>query len=227
MSNLILRAAFGLAAVLAIASGSVAQEATKPAEKAPLVPDPSWRPKAGDTASVYSKGLESVPCATEYLYYPEFDKLLRAKDNEGFEEMIAKGQVLFVKNGTPVRILEVHENQFLAKHAVLEVRFQDGQAKGRKGFIDRVWVARLIERPAERKAGPKASQPATTKPELDPAEKAKREGVRKLDTLMRTAKALEKSNIKGAIENYREVVKDFPDTPEAKAAAERIKALTK
>jgi hypothetical protein len=90
MSNLILQVALGLTAMLA-------QEATKPA---PLVPDLSWRPKAGDTANVYSKGLESIPCATEYLYYPEFDKLLRAKDNEGFEEMIAKGQVLFVKNGT-------------------------------------------------------------------------------------------------------------------------------
>ena len=47
-------------------------------------------------------------------------------------------------------------------------------------------------------------------------------------TLVRLARTLERSGkTEQALANYRQVVKDYPDTPSAKTAAERIKALEK
>jgi YHS domain-containing protein len=70
-----------------------------------------------------------------------------------------------------------------------------------------------------------SSKPA---PKKDAAKKAASKGAARAATLVRLARTLERSGkTEQALANYREVVKDYPDTPSAKTAAERIKALEK
>lgn len=62
--------------------------------------------------------------------------------------------------------------------------------------------------------------------EPDPAE-AKAADSKRAEAKLLQAKALELRNPKGALEYYRAIVEDFPDSPAAKTAAERIAVLEK
>jgi YHS domain-containing protein len=68
-------------------------------------------------------------------------------------------------------------------------------------------------------------KPVTKK---DAAKKTTSKGAAKAATLLRLARTLERSGkTEQALANYRQVVKDYPDSPSAKTAADRIKALEK
>jgi YHS domain-containing protein len=72
--------------------------------------------------------------------------------------------------------------------------------------------------PASKKKGESAKKKAEPKKADDPAAKAK--------SALRLGQALERQGNKaGAVSYYEKVVADYPDAPEAKVAAERLKAL--
>src|SRR5262249_27425025 len=85
-------------------------------------------------------------------------------------------------------------------------------------------VAATIEGDTEASASGRG-KPASKK---DAAKKTTSKGTAKAATLLRLARTLERSGkTEQALANYRQVVKDFPDSQSAKTAADRIKALEK
>ena len=73
---------------------------------------------------------------------------------------------------------------------------------------------------------PEQGKPAATK--KDTAKSAASKAAARAATLIRLARTLERSGkTEQALANYREVVKDYPNTLSAKTAAERIKAIGK
>jgi len=80
--------------------------------------------------------------------------------------------------------------------------------------------AEPLEDPADAAAGDAPAVAPKAKAAADPSAKAA--------SLLRLAQALDKSgNAKGALGYYRQIVADYPDTPQAKTAAARVKALGK
>ena len=86
-------------------------------------------------------------------------------------------------------------------------------------------------RPAAKKAEPaeeKADDAMADAPAAAPKAKSATDPSAKAASLLRLAQALDKSgNAKGALGYYRQIVADYGDTPQAKTAAARVKALEK
>jgi hypothetical protein len=176
--------------------------------------------KPGSTLFAYLETSDRVPIAADLFALAELRKSAHANDSAGYVELRRASRVFSIPNGTAVKVL-----QFDRGSAAYEVRVLDGVHEGRSGWTS----ATLLWGRAEvaQKAASRQKAPATPAEKPDQPETADLQASRHRDSLMRMGKALERSNPKAAVENYREVVKEFPDTPEAKAAAERIKALTR
>src|SRR5262249_32474054 len=130
------------------------------------------------------------------------------------DRAIARGDWVKVPGSTPVNVLE--------RRARPNGRIFKSGFRG--GGLDR-HPQRIVGWGGEGLVGdpPDAKPSPATGARSKPAEPDRDKAAAKL----RQAKALEKANPKGAIGYYREVVRDYPDTPEAKTAAERIEALQK
>jgi hypothetical protein len=239
---------FVLAALLACLA---AQEKTPPKPKievsaAPpsdLVPDKDWHPEPGDTATIV---YPNSPGARSNFDYRQYMKAAKAKDEVGKRELLSRKVVVLIPEGTsvlvikryrpdevaaPLQIMSGDEYRRALQQAVavpedapaeiypLEVRITDGPHKGLAVFVPEPHVQRLIPKPPP--APPKDAK-ATAKPKpvpkpIDPAVRA--------ESLVRQARSLEASNPKAAVAYYRQVVKDYPTTPAAKTAAQRLKEL--
>jgi YHS domain-containing protein len=96
-------------------------------------------------------------------------------------------------------------------------------------------AAKMKETPAAKKAAaPKKEESEANQPDKGKSAVPKKEAAKtpaakaaaRAATLVRLGRALERSGkTEQALANYREVVKDYPNTPSAKTAAERIKAI--
>lgn len=202
---------------------------------AAMVPDPNWDAKAGDEAEVFGG---DAPASPNYLAYRNWQKFAEARDTVGTNDLYARKAVVKLPKGTKVLIVKRYRPESrsftysqsidsAASSAIqqaldgppkkelypVEVRVLDGELKGQIRFIPEDSVASLIEAPR-----PKPTKPAYTPKEADPAKVAA--------TMLRSAQSLERAKkIPGALNIYRDVVKNHPKTPEAKVAAERIKAI--
>lgn len=209
------------------------------APKVEMVPDQDWEPKPGDTAQLYSPRKEDVFAAFDLFSFTDLVKFIKANDQNGVDEMIAKRRLTLVEKGASVLVIERHANAFLAGGIpALEVRMLEGRRKGEKVWVLESSVARLIPKEAEKSvlkeaeksALQQANEAAAAKAEKAAAAKAALDKARpgRAATLLSSARSLEKaSKPKPALENYRRIVADFGDTPSAKEAAERIKVLEK
>jgi hypothetical protein len=206
----------------------------KPTSNVEMVPDPNWYPRPGEQAAIWG---EDAPAAPNYLGYRNWQKFTEANDVSGLNDLYARKAVVKIPQGTPVLILKKYSPAPTVTYAgdaaslgdavirdalaerpnryryPIEVRILDGEFRDQVRFVPEVDVARL--RPVAR-ARAKAPRPAP-KP-VDPAARAA--------TALRSAQSLERAGkIPGALTLYRQIVRDYPGTPQAGEAAGRIKAL--
>jgi hypothetical protein len=184
------------------------------------VVDPSYRPEVGDTAALVSTapGPGSRPAPTvcgmspvdycEYLKYAWFveREAVEAIKRREVQKLKDDGRIVELGYGTEVLVTEASASVTVNDKPprtlkILEVRPVDGPHRDKALYVTEPHVARLIPAPA-----PSADARAAT--------------------LLRSAQNLEKAGkAAGASAMYRQVVKDFPGTPQARSAAERLKAL--
>ncbi len=225
----------GSAMCAALMVGADAPEAAKtfviPARIFPYGAD--WRPVAGQRAVV---AFDGAPAATEPRAFDELAKSAAAGDRAGIEQVVGSGQASRIARGTPVLILrdlkpppgpvqtmsstDLHARAQAGVGAApeppypVEVRFLAGKLAGQTRFMSR----ESLGEPFYQGAAKKPKGKGEPKPPAEPAGRAA--------ILLRQAQNLEKSKkLAPALTYYRQVVKDFPDSPQATTAAERIKAM--
>ncbi len=198
-----------------------------------------------------------APICSDYFAFRAFEKALAAKDDEGYDELQDKGKVVHVRTGTRVRILDFHRfpGDEDIRDAI-EVRLLDGPLKGKKAWAIDGYVVRPIQRQAVVLAPKKGKTIAEIDKEMEDAAVKKKaeeeeaadkkkaeekagmvarkaadaspEKTRRCAALLSVARNLEKSGKSdAATAQYRRIIKDFPDSAEAKAAAERLRSLRK
>ena len=156
-----------------------------------------------------------------------WNDLLDAENKGDIQEialMVAKGKVALVPRGTRVKCVETGVLS-------LKLRVSEGLSAGVEGWLQREFVSKG-EPPAELSPGGTPEHEDNSPP---PVKKRKPTLQSKPLTTEDIAKArfqvgtnLEKEGREElAVTAYRELVKNFPDTPQAKQATERIKALTR
>lgn len=217
-----------------------------------LVPDPNYTPKVGDEAHVYSKYLYpkgeragqhlDVSVCSDYSAYVQYEKALSAHDSEGYQEQREQGKLAYTRTGTRVRVLEFHKFPYNEENFIsdaCEVRILDGSLKGKKVWTLASKVVRLISKESlaanrgdfQSEAPPEKANASAAEPKLPASSQTKGKAVERAiraATMLRSAENLEKLGKKsGAITFYRLIVKDYPDSPQSKIAADRIKSLSK
>jgi hypothetical protein len=213
-----------------------------------LVPDRSWLPEPGDQAIVYLESENTSFGSKDAFSYIALMKAVKASDKVGFAELVSQGQLVEVSNRTRVLVIERHTSPVVTGGVdAVEVRILDGEHRGKSAWISEALVARMIPRrqpsefeielrkkeqdrreAEERKAQEDAKALEAAKEgaaRLRTADEWRRRSLRAATTL-RSAQNLEKAKkVPASLRLYRQVIKDYPDMPEAKEAAERIKAL--
>lgn len=125
-----------------------------PATTAPATtPPPVWEPKPGDIARLTrpdnpvlpkdATALDTpkVPVAVDISAYDAFMKAVRASDDHGATEVMAKGKVFGVTTGSEVRVLELYPPGSPPGTEPCEVRVMYGDHAGRVGYVMRVLLA--------------------------------------------------------------------------------------
>jgi hypothetical protein len=203
----------GLLIVIGVVGLSYGQ-APKAAQPTALMPDPTWVARPGDKVSIYVPDSPNAPAAFTRSDYDKMAKAFGANDQIGLVEWIEKKSMVLLPTKLQVLILQVEPTDDLP---ILEIRVMEGEHLGKKFWMFRWAVARLIEKPSDPEPKPATPAKAAAKP-VDRATRAA--------TLLQSAKNLEKSGKpKPAIEGYQRIAKDFPDTPSARAAFVRLKEL--
>ena len=139
-----------------------------------------------------------------------------AQDKVGLQEMERKGKITPLGASSRALILQRRVlGDDRRGEGLLEVRIQNGPLKDRSGWVLEAFAAYpRLEFQASRATIGKA----TRKEGVDPDARAR--------TMLRLAEATEKNGkTKGAIDLYRQIVKDFPLTPSAAKAKERLEVL--
>ena len=206
-----------------------------------MMVDEKWIPKPGDQAVLHREEQPSVSVMSDMFAFEEYVKYSKAGDSDGIQQMLEKGRLVKVANGTPILVVKRHINQFLAEgtHAI-ELRILDGEFKGRKVWVYEAFVNRMIPKPYEQTQAYKQEQEAREAEERKAREAAKAyaespEGIAadakaaataKSKSLMQLAKNYEKNrNAKAALDAYRKIVAEYPDSEAAKEARGRVKAI--
>jgi hypothetical protein len=224
---------------------------TPKGEAANLVPTPglAYWAQPGEDAEIYDP---NTPAGISLDAFRDCLKFRAANDTIGLEEYSKKKLGFTLALGTKLRVIRTHlryvdmtsisADQY-AKEVqaavgappkpaeAVEVRVLDGEHKGKALFVSLGSVAlmrsnadelvrkRRAEEVAAKDSAKRASKEAAKAKQATPEARAA--------SLLNIASNLEKSGkTKAALENYRKVVKDFPDTPAAVEASDRIKALT-
>jgi hypothetical protein len=147
---------------------------------------------------------------------PYFDMIatLQAGDALGIDRMVKEGDVKRLEPLTPVVVVQVRESGRRGVPRIAVVTVLDGPSKGERLFVPQDSLGVFVERAARKKA-------AAPPPASDAKARANR-----ASTQLRAAQNLEKlKKTAAALAAYRKVTADFPGTPKAAAAAERVKAL--
>jgi hypothetical protein len=203
-------------------------------EPAPaMIPDLGWIPKAGFQVEIFE---DNTPAIWNYLTYRNFATSLEAGDTVGINKLTEQKMLVRLAKGTQVLILKRYRSEsssgpWTIGNAIqtaldgpgprgrypLEVRVIDGPHKDQVWFVPEESVAHMVPAPQPKTRKP-VRKPAPVSKPIDPSTRA--------TTLLRSAQSLEVARKNaGALTLYRQLVKDYPSTPQAAAASERIKAL--
>jgi hypothetical protein len=175
--------------------------------------DGNYVAKPGDEIEIYSKVTDSAFVTNGIFGFESFVKFYMADDKEGLEQLVKEGKLSAARVGTKLRVIDRHENRFIGKgNAAIEGRILDGHLKDQSVWVAEVFTARYIIVVAK----DRISRPnATTEAKES-----------KAASLLRMGQGLERSKKSAAaLGYYRQVVRDFPDSDEARTAAGRIGAL--
>src|SRR4051794_26380190 len=81
---------------------------SRPARAAGMIPDPSWKPKPGDRATVF---VANTPACANLAGYEEFVKFAAAKDPVGLNNYLKRGLVKKLSRGTEVLVLKRYKTE--------------------------------------------------------------------------------------------------------------------
>jgi len=133
------------------------------------------------------------------------------------EKLIKEGEVWVVDNGLQAEVCDTNRDHLI-------VRMREGPLAGELAWIARRFVKPWIEEPKPphtppaNDGSPPAETPRKIAPPVDSTPRAK--------SLLKMARNLEQmGNTKGALEFYRNVVKQAPDSAEGQEAKRRVKAI--
>jgi hypothetical protein len=186
-----------------------------------------------------------VEAARSASAYEDYWRALDIGDDEGADEVQARGQTAKVAPKTGLLVLEVEKYPDEdPRPDCAVVRVQDGPLKGAKFYLAVFHVCRLMENPyfdppgtpmptATAAPGPSAAGTPRRKTmdEMTPEEiRAVRAGAARqmADSYLNIAENLRKSGkYAAARRQYQEVIRDFGSHPEAKTAKERLRTLPK
>src|SRR4051812_27979267 len=104
-----------VAFVLAVSScaPAVGQEPKAEKPKPARVVDKDWEPKPGDKAELYDPKGNVIFVAVDMFAYEAYMKSLKAKDVQGMMELGNKRRLGEIPSGTPVLVIERHNNRFI------------------------------------------------------------------------------------------------------------------
>lgn len=241
-----MRFSVGLLLSLAVTGVVFAQNsnpsAGPPTKVADLVPDPTWIPKAGDQAFLYTADGSGSYAAKDMFAYLALIKALKAKDQVGADELIAKKRVAIVPRLTRLLVIERNTNPYSTGEInALEVRFQDGPYKDQAAWVLESEAEKLItvdqlaaikrgqETEAEQLTPLAERESPRRRAEMPPKRKPKtfKEGTpaSRASNAYRAARKLEMDGkLKDAIEAYEELSGSI--FPEGRMAKARLKVLT-
>ncbi|MEN3331470.1 MAG: hypothetical protein V7641_835 [Blastocatellia bacterium] len=94
---------------------------------------PKRTKSVGDEVKIYVEGLKTITVAVDEDAYSELDKVFQAKDQYGYDHLLAEGRIFRVTNNTRALILE---NGFFK----LKVRILEGIKQGYAGLVPREWL---------------------------------------------------------------------------------------
>lgn len=215
------------------------------APKAAPVADPTYIPQAGDRAvfDTQRKDEDGDPyLAWAVVSLDDFKtatRLTYEQNNDALDKLEDSHKILTFEPGTPVQILElapipmVRNGQAVGGVICASVQVLSGPSRGKTVYTTPGFLAQYVagavqpattsEKRKTSKAVSRRKPPAEKKataeaPAPDPAAQAA--------STLRIAQSLEKAGkTKGAVDFYRQLLKQYPASPQAKTAAERIKAL--
>jgi hypothetical protein len=203
--------------------------------------EPNWVPTPGDRVEVVVDG--ALGCADPDVVQDALNTI-QAGDRAGVDGLLRSKRADKLAKGTKVLVLSnfrpekapsaprfVSPSEFLHTTASpppnysklpVEVRILDGELAGEKRYVPEMWLAKVVTDPM---AAPRRPKPRLVQ---QPAAKIGAAKADRAATLLQSARNLEKSGkLDGAVQFYRQVIKDFPDSIEAKTAAERLRSLQK
>jgi hypothetical protein len=112
-----------------------------------LVPDPGYRPQAGDRASLYGVDngtpLEQVPVLADVTAYDKYERFIQADDPVELSNMEQQSWLQYVPSGTPVYLVKIVDRNHTGAQVGAEVKILDGSQKGRIVWTRLANIARL------------------------------------------------------------------------------------
>jgi hypothetical protein len=152
--------------------------------------------------------------------YSDLMKAIRSADPEGVQRLVAAGRAFAVKAGTRARVVGVTILGPPNGPIPSDILPFDRNGRRKVRVIDGPLSGRVFELPARN------LRPADEPEAEEPVAKQAPDPVKRAASLLTIAKSLEKlKKTKAALDTYRQVVREYPQTPSAKEAGERIKAL--
>jgi hypothetical protein len=167
------------------------------------------------TLSVPDPGLEFCSVVRSVRLFDEVDLFAARGDQVGFlqwmTDKVGRTEVVGVRPGAWVGIVEERKRpQAAANQVVVKIKVLDGSYAGLVGWCSKDALRMTL---------------VGSKPAAKPKDQSK-DRDKKADTKLKMAQGLEKAKKpKLALDYYREIIKDYPDSPQAKIAADRVKAL--
>jgi hypothetical protein len=210
---------------MALAPGQEPKEGTK----TQTVVDRTWTPRPGDNASLFLDGASKVYVASDMGSYYDLLKTMKANDTVGLKRMLDQQRITAVEVKTPILVVELSRSGLRSDEVTaVEARILAGPEKDKKVLVPLVWVARLVEVPIQTRSS-KSKSKAKGKPAAIPAKEGAKpaNAASKADVALKVGENLEvmgKSD--AALKAYRDLVKEFPGTPQAEKAKGLIDALT-
>lgn len=215
---------------LAMAGSAIAQTKTetKPTTRtARISVVQGWEPAVGQEASLVNAQGESVIVAFNPTAWSEMKQAFLANDKVGIDQMIAGKTAAAIPNATAVLILKPIDRRQMPRFidgrmrtvsvpTSWEVRIKDGEFKDRVAITSTANIGKLA---SEAVAASSAKRNSKTFKADRPANKASNafQAAKKFDT---------DKKLSEAVRSYNGVIRDYPNSPEARMAAARVKALT-
>jgi hypothetical protein len=113
-----------------------------------MVPDASYRPKAGDRALLYAiEGgylLERFPLLKDMTAYDIYARSVQAKDAERLLELQEQGWLHWAAPGTRVSIISIQDRNHTGANTTSEIRVVDDANKNQTYWTSSSYLARLI-----------------------------------------------------------------------------------